>query len=92
MRSNQALRAGNWSKSMPWPCQLRSQGIDPTRMKVIGVKAAVAHQRAYNPIARASHFVETPGPCSSRLETFTFRHLARPVFPLDARTTIDSRT
>lgn len=72
--------------------QLRSQGIEPTRLKVIGVKAAVAHQRAYDPIARASHFVETPGPCSSRLETFTFRHLARPVFPLDARTTLDSRT
>jgi microcystin degradation protein MlrC len=71
--------------------QLRSQGIEPTRMKVIGVKAAVAHQRAYDPIARASHFVETPGPCSSRLETFCYRHLTRPVFPLDPLASFDSR-
>ena len=71
--------------------QLRSQGIEPTRMKVIGVKAAVAHQRAYDPIARASYFVETPGPCSSRLENFSYRHLTRPVFPLDPSVSFDSR-
>lgn len=63
--------------------QLRSQGIEPTRMKVIGVKAAVAHRQAYDPIARASHFVGTPGPCSSDLTLFPFRHLRRPIYPLD---------
>lgn len=71
--------------------QLRSQGIEPARMKVIGVKAAVAHQRAYDPIARASFFVDTPGPCSSRLADFTYRHLSRPVFPLDAEAAFDIR-
>ncbi len=60
-------------------------------MKIIGVKAAVAHQRAYDPITRASYFVETPGPCSSRLENFSYRLLTRPVFPLDPAVTCDSR-
>lgn len=63
--------------------QFRSQGIEPTGMKLIGVKAAVAHRRAYDPIARASYFVDTPGPCSSRLDTFPYRRLTRPRFPLD---------
>jgi len=31
--------------------QYRSQGIDPEKFSFIGVKAAVAHRRAYDPIA-----------------------------------------
>jgi microcystin degradation protein MlrC len=64
--------------------QWRSQGIEPRGLAVIGVKAAVAHRQAYDPIAAASHYVETPGPCSSNVTAFTFRHLRRPVWPLDA--------
>lgn len=64
--------------------QWRSQGIEPRSLKVIGVKAAVAHRRAYDPIAVAAHYVDTPGPCSSKVTCFTFRHLRRPVWPLDA--------
>ncbi len=63
--------------------QLRSQGIEPERMKILGVKAAVAHRRAYDPIARAMFWVATPGPCSSRLTEFPFRKLMRPTYPLD---------
>ncbi len=63
--------------------QLRSQGIVPEEQRVIGVKAAVAHRRAYNKIARASYTVDTPGPCSSNLKLFPFEHLRRPVYPLD---------
>lgn len=64
--------------------QLRSQGIEPREYAVIGVKAAVAHKRAYDPIARASHYVATPGPCASDLTGFPWRRLKRPVWPLDA--------
>jgi microcystin degradation protein MlrC len=63
--------------------QLRSQGIIPERMFVIGVKAAVAHRRAYDPITRATYTVDTPGPCSSDLTRFPFRRVRRPIFPLD---------
>jgi microcystin degradation protein MlrC len=63
--------------------QFHSQGIEPAQMKLIGVKAAVAHRRAYDPIARASYWVETPGPCSSDLRKLPYERVARPVFPLD---------
>jgi len=63
--------------------QWRSQGIEPRGLKAIGVKAAVAHRRAYDPIAKASYTVDTPGPCSSNLRTFPYRHVRRPIFPLD---------
>jgi len=64
--------------------QLRSQGIVPEELFVIGVKAAVAHRRAYDPIAKASYTVETPGPCSSDLRIFPYRRIRRPIYPLDA--------
>lgn len=63
--------------------QLRSQGLEPTAFAVIGVKAAVAHRRAYDPITGASFSVDTRGPCTSNLATLPWRHLRRPVFPLD---------
>lgn len=53
--------------------QLRSQGIEPTTCSVIGVKAAVAHRQAYDPITRVTYTVDTSGPCSSDLRKFPFR-------------------
>jgi microcystin degradation protein MlrC len=63
--------------------QFRSQGIEPSQFAVIGVKAAVAHRRAYDPITGASFWVDTPGPCSSDVAAFPYRRLQRPVYPLD---------
>jgi microcystin degradation protein MlrC len=63
--------------------QWRSQGIEPEKLDLIGVKAAVAHRKVYDPIARAHHTVETPGPCSSHLKQFPYRHIVRPIYPLD---------
>lgn len=63
--------------------QFRSQGIEPRDFSYIGVKAAVGHKRAYDAIAPESYYVDTPGPCSSTLASFPWRHLQRPVWPLD---------
>jgi microcystin degradation protein MlrC len=63
--------------------QLRSQGIEPTQYRVIGVKAAVAHRRAYDPIAGASFTVSTPGPCTSDPTRLPYSRIRRPIFPLD---------
>jgi microcystin degradation protein MlrC len=63
--------------------QLRSQGIEPTRFRVIGVKAAVAHKRAYDRISQTSFYVDTPGPCTSNIGSLPWRQLVRPVYPLD---------
>jgi microcystin degradation protein MlrC len=64
--------------------QLRSQGIVPETLSVIGVKAAVAHRRAYDRIAARSFTVTTMGPCTSDLTKLDYRRLRRPIFPLDA--------
>ncbi len=69
--------------------QYRSQGIEPRDFSLIGVKAAVAHRQAYDPIAAASYLVDTPGSCSSNLNSFPFRRLRRPVYPLDPATKPD---
>lgn len=63
--------------------QWRSQGIQPEQQFVINVKSAVAYRRAYDPIAVAHYSVDTPGPCSSNARMFSFKHLKRPVYPLD---------
>jgi microcystin degradation protein MlrC len=63
--------------------QLRQQGIVPETLRFVGVKAAVAHRRAYDRITAASYWVDTPGPCPSDLTRLPYRHLRRPIFPLD---------
>jgi microcystin degradation protein MlrC len=64
--------------------QLRSQGIEPESLSMIGVKAAVAHRRAYDRIAAASYTVRTPGPCTSDLRALPYQKLRRPIYPLDS--------
>jgi microcystin degradation protein MlrC len=64
--------------------QWRCMGIHPEHFRLIAVKAAVAHRRAHDPIARRSFTVRTPGPCSSDLLSFPYKHLRRPMLPLDS--------
>ncbi|MFN0078789.1 MAG: M81 family metallopeptidase [Prosthecobacter sp.] len=47
--------------------QWHSQGIAVENLAIVGVKAAVAHRRAYDKIAARMLWVDTPGPCSSHL-------------------------
>ncbi len=54
--------------------QWASQGIDVARLRVIAVKAAVAHRQAYDPITARSFTVDTRGPCRSDLSQFRYRH------------------
>jgi microcystin degradation protein MlrC len=63
--------------------QWRSQGVEPEKLGVIGVKAAVAHRRAYDKIASHMLWADTPGPCRSDLTKLPFKKVRRPVFPLD---------
>lgn len=63
--------------------QWRSQGIDPESLEIIGVKAAVGHRRAYDAMAKSSYTVRTPGPGTSDLKALPYKHLRRPIYPLD---------
>lgn len=58
-------------------------GIDPSNLSVIGVKAAVAHRQAYDPIATQQIWVDSPGPCQSELARFNYQNIRRPIYPLD---------
>lgn len=62
--------------------QLRSQGIIPETCSVIGVKAAVAHRRGYDPITASTYTVGTAGPCSSDVTAFPWSRIRRPIYPL----------
>ena len=63
--------------------QLRSQGIIPEELYMIGIKAAAAYKAAYDPILRASFYVDTPGLGTSDLHRFSYQHIPRPCKPLD---------
>lgn len=67
--------------------QLRSVGIDPTRTKIICVKAAVRWRGGYGPIMKHAIHVDTPGLGSVNLDNFTFHEIPRPIFPIDRGTT-----
>ena len=56
--------------------QWRSQGIEPENLRVVVVKAAVAHRCAYDGIAGRYIVVDTLGPCSSDLSVFSYRRLS----------------
>lgn len=58
-------------------------GIDPALFSFVGVKAAVAHRRAWDTISKGNVWVSTPGPCSSDLKRLPYRNIRRPIFPLD---------
>lgn len=63
--------------------QLLSLGIDPTEMRMIVVKAAVAYRAAYEPIARQIIEVDTPGLTAVNPLHFEYHNVRRPLFPLD---------
>ena len=61
--------------------QLLSLGIDPTAMRMIVVKAAVAYRAAYEPIAGQIIEVDTPGLTAVNPLHFEYHDLRLPVFP-----------
>lgn len=63
--------------------QLTSLGIDPRVVRMIVVKAAVAYKAAYAPVAAEIIEVDTPGVTAVNPARFTYRHIPRPMFPLD---------
>ncbi len=63
--------------------QITSLGIDPARQAILVVKAAVAYKAAYGPIAARVIEVDTPGLTAIDPARFTYRHVRRPMFPLD---------
>lgn len=65
------------------PEMIRFVGIDPRDERIIVVKSSIHYRAAFEPLAHAIIEVDAPGLSSSNLSRFTFRHVRRPIFPLD---------
>ena len=63
--------------------QLTCLGIRPERQRLLVVKAAIAYKAAYAPLAGTVIEVDTPGLTAVNPERFRYRHVRRPLFPLD---------
>jgi microcystin degradation protein MlrC len=62
--------------------QLTCLGIQPAHMKLLTVKAAIAYKAAYAPVAGTIVEVDTPGLTAVNPERFDYRHIRRPMYPL----------
>ncbi|MCI0464672.1 MAG: M81 family metallopeptidase [Gemmataceae bacterium] len=63
--------------------QLTCLGIQPQRQRLLVVKAAIAYKAAYEPVAGTIIEVDTPGLTAVNPERFDYRHIRRPMYPLD---------
>ena len=66
------------------PEAFRSHGITPERKRVLVLKSTVHYRAAFKPIAGGIREVSAPGLCSPDLSLFTYDHVRRPMYPLDA--------
>jgi microcystin degradation protein MlrC len=60
-----------------------SQGIDPTERRVLVLKSSVHYRGAFEPLASRVVEVDTPGLSNADLSRYAYRHVRRPIFPLD---------
>jgi microcystin degradation protein MlrC len=66
------------------PEAARSVGIDPAQRKIVVLKSAVHYRASYEPIAAEIIEVDGPGLASPNLSRFQFKHIRRPIFPIDS--------
>ncbi len=62
----------------------RRNGIEPLDKKILVIKSAQHFRAAYQEAAKEIIEVNAPGVASQTPANFTFRHVRRPIFPLDA--------
>ena len=65
------------------PGMFLKMGIDPGKERYVVVKGAVAWKTGINTQPARAIYVDTPGLCSADLNSFDYRMISRPVFPLD---------
>jgi len=59
-------------------------GIDVRRYNIVGVKSSVHFRAGFAHLATAMIAADTPGATTARVESFRFRQIRRPIWPLDA--------
>lgn len=63
--------------------QLTCLGIRPELQRILVVKAAIAYKAAYLPVAGTIIEVDTPGQTAVNPHRFAYRHIRRPLYPLE---------
>jgi len=61
----------------------RSHGIEPTALRIIGLKGKGHFRAAFEPIASDVILFEGPGISGADLSRLPFTHIRRPIWPLD---------
>lgn len=74
------------------PGMYESVGLPPQRAAVVLVRSANQFYDAYRDLARETLIVDAPGPSTARLERLPWRHVQRPIHPLDEVTDVDIET
>ena len=71
-----------------WDPQLyRSVGEEPADAHIVQVKSPAAFRAAYGEIADEVLIIESPGISTPQLSTLPWRHVRRPIYPLDPEVT-----
>ena len=58
-------------------------GVDPATKKYVLIKSRQHFRAGFEPLAKHIVLVAGPGVCSSDYSQFPFKHLSRPIYPLD---------
>lgn len=61
----------------------RRHGIEPTEKKILVLKSRGHFRAGYEPFAKEIIEVDAPGVASPNLKQFPYKHVRRPIFPLD---------
>ena len=67
----------------PQPSLFRKVGIEPFDAKIVTLKTGIGWKTTYAHVAKAVILADCPGPASNNLSNFHFKHVPRPIFPLD---------
>jgi len=63
--------------------QFRAFGIDPARQRTLGLKSQQHFRAAFEPIAGNVVVCDSSGLTMTDFRRFPYRHVPRPIFPLD---------
>lgn len=64
-------------------------GVDPAKKKYVLIKSRQHFRAGFGPLARHVILVAGPGVCSSDYSLFPFKHLPRPIYPLERDTKME---
>ncbi|AVZ17534.1 TPA: M81 family metallopeptidase [Pseudomonas aeruginosa] len=75
----------------PWDLGVfHSVELDPTRCRYLILKSRMYYRPVFQPISRATVHCASPGVTSSDYTLFPYRHVPRPVFPIEPGTRWDA--